>query len=232
MKKLIMLIFSSLMIMILVADENLPSKKEIIKNYINALGGREKIEKLETRICTGFLVKDVSWKKPPYNVVPFEATAKAPNKFMIKYTEDGAEIRSGFDGKNGWKQTADDIVSDEYIGRPKLSWICNPQNVLQIDEFFTDLKVTGIQSIHKKQAYVLQPQNLPIEYYSLYFDVETGLLLGIGYHWEVLDYREVDGVLIPFRIIAGRKGGSYTYLFKDIQHNEPIDNALFSKPEK
>ena len=91
MKKLIMLIFLSLMIMVLVAEEDLPSKKEIIENYINALGGREKIEKLGTRICTGFLVKDVSWERPPYDVVPFVATAKAPNKFMIKYTEDDPE---------------------------------------------------------------------------------------------------------------------------------------------
>ncbi len=232
MKKLILLIFLSLMIMVLIAEENLLSKEEIIENYIIALGGREKIEKLETRICTGFLVKDVSWEIPPYDIVPFVAKAKAPNKFMIRYAEDGAEIRSGFDGKNGWKKVANDIVIDDFIGRPKLSWVCNPQHILYIDEFFTDLKFSGIQSIYEKQAYVLQPQNLPKEYYSLYFDIETGLLLGIGYHWKIVDYREVDGVLTPCRILEGRKGGSYTYYFKDIQHNKLINNTSFMKPEK
>lgn len=231
MKKIIILIILAFVVLC-IAEDNLPTKEEIIENYIEAIGGRSNIEKLKTRICTGYLVKDVSWEKPPYDVVPFETKAKIPNMFMIKYTEDGTQLRSGFDGNNGWKQTAENIVVDEYIGRPKLSWICNPQNGLLIDELFIDLEVTGIQSIYEKQAYVLQPQNLPAEYYSLYFDTETGLLLGIGYHWEILDYKEVDGVLIPFRIIAGRKGGSYTYLFKHIHHNEEIVDALFSKPEK
>ena len=226
MKKIITLIILAFVVLC-IAEDNLPTKEEVIENYIEAIGGRNNIEKLKTRICTGYLVKDVSWEKPPYDVVPFETKAKVPNKFWIKY----AELCSGFDGKNGWKQTAENIVVDEYIGRPRLSWICNPQNGLLIDELFIDLEVTGIQSIYEKQAYALQPQNLPAEYYTLYFDIETDLLLGIGYHWEILDYEEVDGVLIPFRIIAGRKGGSYTYLFKNIQHNQIIIEEIFKKPQ-
>lgn len=232
MKKLVLIICLSLMIIVLIAEEHLPSKEEIIEKYIIALGGRAKIEKLETRTCSGFLVKDVSWEIPPYDVVPFIAMAKTPNKFLIKYAEDGAERRSGFDGENGWKQIANEIIPDKHIGRPKLSWIFNPQHILHIDKFFTNLKFSGIQFIYEKQAYVLQPQNLPKEYYSLYFDVETGLLLGIGYHWRILDYKEVDGVLTPCRIIEGRKGGSYTYLIKEFQHNKLINDSFFLKPKK
>ena len=42
----------------------------------------------------------------------------------------------------------------------------------------------------------------------MYFVVETGLLIWFGNRWAVEDYREIDGVLFPHKLIAGRKGGS------------------------
>ena len=44
-------------------------------------------------------------------------------------------------------------------------------------------------------------------------------------------YREKDGVMFPFRIIQGRKGGSYNYRFDEVKHNEQIDDNLYEKPE-
>ncbi len=65
------------------------------------------------------------------------------------------------------------------------------------------------------------------EYYTLYFDIESGLLARIGYHWYIEGYEEVDGVLFPHRVIAGRKGGSVTYAFDEIVTNTPVSGGRF-----
>ena len=61
-----------------------------------------------------------------------------------------------------------------------------------------------------------------------YFDKKTGLLRRIGYHWDIKDYKEVDGVLIPHSVVAARKGGSCTYEFQEVIHDIPIPDAMFS----
>ena len=63
---------------------------------------------------------------------------------------------------------------------------------------------------------VLESPHRPTSYWALHFDVETGLLNNIGFHWCLEDYREVDGVLFPHCIVTGRKGGSSTYVFTEI----------------
>ena len=40
----------------------------------------------------------------------------------------------------------------------------------------------------------------------------------------------VDGVMVPFRIVLGRKGGSSTYHIAERKHNLPIDDSIFEMP--
>jgi hypothetical protein len=47
---------------------------------------------------------------------------------------------------------------------------------------------------------------------------------------EFLDFREVDGVKLPFRLKATSAVQSYTIAVTKIEHNVPIDDTLFSKP--
>ena len=69
-----------------------------------------------------------------------------------------------------------------------------------------------------------------LTYYALWFDRETGLLNQIGYHWNVKDYRPVDGVLVPHLIEEGRKGGVIRYQAEEIIHNVEIPDSLLKRP--
>lgn len=60
--------------------------------------------------------------------------------------------------------------------------------------------------------------------------VDTGLLVRIGYYWELKEYRKVDGVKLPFRVALSRKGGSSTYEFYLVKHNLPVEDVLFTAP--
>jgi photosynthetic reaction center cytochrome c subunit len=47
---------------------------------------------------------------------------------------------------------------------------------------------------------------------------------------DYADYRDVDGVQVPFRVTFSQPGSSSTIQIDAIQQNVSIDNARFSKP--
>ncbi len=64
----------------------------------------------------------------------------------------------------------------------------------------------------------------------LYFDAQTGLLLRVGLYEELHEYREVDGVLVPHRLVYSRKGGSTTLVVVTIEHNVSLPDERFAVP--
>lgn len=48
---------------------------------------------------------------------------------------------------------------------------------------------------------------------------------------DYADYREVDGVEVPFRITVSEPGKSSTFRVEQVQQNVAIDDARFTKPE-
>jgi hypothetical protein len=97
-------------------------------------------------------------------------------------------------------------------------------------DYFPDLKVVSERAFDDRWVYVVESPELDPAHYALSFDVETGLLLGIGYYWYLRDYREVDGVKVPQRVMVSRKGGSTTFVFDMVAHNLPLEERLFAVP--
>jgi hypothetical protein len=44
------------------------------------------------------------------------------------------------------------------------------------------------------------------------------------------DYREVDGVKVPFRVRFAFESFDFTIKINELQHNVSIDDAIFKKP--
>jgi hypothetical protein len=47
---------------------------------------------------------------------------------------------------------------------------------------------------------------------------------------EAFDYREVDGVKVPFRVKNSSTVQSFEITYTKVEHNVKVDEALFSKP--
>jgi hypothetical protein len=208
-----------------------PTVEFTVERYIQALGGIEAIQALQTRTAVGHTLTDLSWKEPQVEVSRFTAYSKTPDKVMVVIEQNGEEFREGFDGAVNWRTEGEDLGGGPPFGRNKLAWLLNPQNALRLEEYFPELSYAGTRTVCGRLAYVLQPAELKENYFSLSFDVESGLLTCIGYHWELHDYRRIDGVLFPHRIRMDRKGGLSTYLFDSVTHNSPIDDMLFAAPD-
>jgi hypothetical protein len=76
----------------------------------------------------------------------------------------------------------------------------------------------------------------------LYFDVQTGLLVRLvrfgetALGWlptqiDYADYRDTNGVKVPYRWTLARPSGRFTIQVSEMQQNVPVDEAKFVKPE-
>lgn len=207
-----------------------PSVDRVLDRYAKAIGGVKAITKLETRLCMGRLIHDISWHEPPYQNIPVRILSKLPDKTLLIQLQPGGERREGFDGKTSWTQEKDKVELPEDFANLKLAWITNPHNALLVKEYFPELSLKEGKTSAGRPAYVLESSELKAAHYALYFDKESGLLVQIGYYWEINEYREVDGVMFPFRITMSRKGGSSVYEFDEVRHNVSMNDSLFALP--
>ncbi len=217
----------------MVTAKPLPTLDSVIEKFIEVCGGREAMQKLQTRACRGQLVTDLSWHDPPRDSIPFEAYAKAPMSWVLIHKGPGGTQRVGSDGATGWEQTLDGVKDSEKMRFARLGWFLNPQGPLYMRDYFPGMVLVAKEKQANRTVYVIEPRGAGADKdrKTLRFDVETGMLVQIGYHWGLEDFREIDGVLFPYRIILGRKGGSSTYVFDEVSHNNDVDDALFEKPD-
>ena len=199
----------------------------LLERYIQALGGRDAIEKLTTRVCTGKFTDDLSWADPPVQSYPLKAFAKIPDKWITTLQVSKGTEQNGFDGRVGWKQNSDRIEKDDRMSRSWLGYLLNPQGPLYIREYFPGMILETQEIFGGRSVYLVKNKTQNV----LYFDAETGLLTRIGLTWELQDYREVDGVKFPFRIATSRKGGESYFAFDKIEHNVPVDDMQFAIPD-
>ena len=179
---------------------DLPAVQDVLDRFVEAVGGAEACARADVRHYRGTIVQDLTWTDPRHQEVPFRAEATAAG--LVRYAEVDA-----------WSALP---ATDAADLRSKLRWVLHPQYARQVETFFPQLEVAGREARAGRPVILLRPRELKPEYYTLYFDEETGLLSHIGYHNDLQDWREVDGVLYPHRWVFGRKGGHTTYVFEEV----------------
>jgi hypothetical protein len=210
--------------------EDLPTVEEVLNRYVEVIGGREAIEKLTTRICIGVETTDLTSREQPiYEALHLETYSKIPGNLYMETWSDSEIYRRGYDGKDRWVKDKCGVRHEDYIGKDRMAWLLNPHNALVIDEYFPNLKMKGKARVRGMEVFILES---PDSHRPLFFEIKTGLLIGFGHNWEIHDYRKVDGVLFPHKILMSRKGGSTVYEFSEVRHNEKIDDSIFAMPIK
>lgn len=209
--------------------DTLPTVDQVLSRYITAVGGRTPLEGLDTRIATGREITDLS-DPGPATTVRLEAAAAYPDRWSL--TRSGpVEERTWCDGTRVWHTAAGPVGDGPAETGPHArdAFLLDPRGPLRLDTHFPGLRVTGSAEVAGRAVWVVE-NALPSAYNALHFDAETGLLLRIGYYWTLEDYRELDGVLVPTRIVQSRKGGSTTWIWDRVEHNRPVDPARFAPP--
>jgi photosynthetic reaction center cytochrome c subunit len=228
------------------AAEKRPTVDDVFNKYLQAVGGKAALDKVQTR------VSEVSVQRPPAvnpsgkpSVIQFYQ--KAPNKVLAVVTApDGTVTNQGFNGTIGWIKTPTEqreMTAAEFAQAKQQSEL---HKEATLKDQFSNLRVGGKQKVNDRDAWVLVGTNTSGKRERLFFDAETGLLLrrvvlnqtilGLDpIQTDYLDYREVDGVKLPFAIQVSSLDyfhNAQTRTFSQIKQNVPVDDSKFEPPKK
>jgi hypothetical protein len=214
----------------------LPKPEELLDKYLAAVGGAAAVEKITSRVQKGKLMAFGGQS------FPAEVYSKAPDKRVsVMHLKDGDSL-TAFDGQRGWLSVP---------GRPAhmISAAENDSARLDADLHFpvhvktlyTKFKIESGEKIDGHDTYVVEGREEGRPPLRLYFDAQTGLLvrlvryaqspLGLNpTQIDYADYREADGVKVPFRWTLARPGNRFTIQVEEMKQNVPVDDAKFTPP--
>ena len=214
-----------------------PTVDQVLDKYVDALGGRTAWKKLTSRQSTGTI------EVPAMNLSgTFQVTEKAPNQILSVVVVAGANFREGFDGKTGWSDDPQNGVreqSGEELEEARRQ--ADFYHSLDLRQLYKKLTLTGTEKIGDRDTYVVEAATGSGDPDKVYFDTQTGLALRVvGQHHspegvtvvqeDLEDYRDVDGVKVPFTIHQTAGESAFTIKLAEVHHNLPVDDAQFAKP--
>ncbi len=214
---------------------NSPTADQVIDNYIQALGGAAAISKISSREARGSTT--VGGQS-----VSVEVFDQEPDKQALIRHMPAGNSSIAFNGHEGWVGVPGHPVRDMHGADLDAAQIdADLHFPLHIKQMFAELRVEYPEKIGNREAYVISATTEGKPPVKLYFDEQSGLLtrlvryasspLGlVPTRIDYDDYRDVDGVEIPFRWTIAQPDGSSTTQLEQVQQNVPIDDAKFSKP--
>ena len=213
----------------------LPSPSDLIEKYIQALGGEAAVLKISSRVAKGTMA-GMAGK------FPVEVFTKMPGKSLTLTHLPNGDSVSVYDGHEGWMA---------FPGRParpmegadleSAGMDSNLHFAVDLQKMFAEFKVAPEEKIHDQQAYQILAMKNSQPAVQLYFDEHSGMLIRLiryadsplgRYPTQIdyADYRDIDGVQVPFRLTSSHPGASSTVQFDQVQQNVPIQDEKFAKP--
>jgi hypothetical protein len=171
-----------------------------------------------------------------------ETYRTAPDQaFAIVHRPNG-DVTEGVSGQIGWGKRANGQATEESgdeLARSKQWAEFYPGEQFAND--YERFQVRGTESVNGHDAYVVMAWWSGGGADRIYFDVQTGLLLRISHRIEsplgalplqtdYEDYRDVNGLKIPFIVRVTRVDGTTTYTWQKIDANVAIDAGRYEKP--
>jgi hypothetical protein len=221
---------------------------EVVNRCVTAIGGRAALEKLKSRSMVG----TITLSTPAGDIEgSIELLNAAPNKSRTLIKADLSALGVGplvvdqrFDGNTGYAM--DSLQGNRDITGNQLDNMRNgsfPHPFLNYKDRGTSAKLSGKEKIGEREAYLLIFEPTSGSVVRQYVDAETYLPMKTIVKLDVpqlgteveqttdySDYREVDGVKLPFRLKATSAFQNYTITITNVEHNVRIDETLFSKP--
>jgi hypothetical protein len=215
-----------------------PTVDQILDKYVQALGGRQAIEKITSRMAKGtFEVTTMGIKGE------VEIYSKAPNKILTIQNISGiGEVRDGYDGRVAWSQNPM-LGLREKSGAELASTerSADIHAALKTKQRYSKLELKGKEKVGARETYLILATPVQGSPVKMYFDLQTGLLARTDIEFEgpqgqihiettLEDYREVDGMKIPFTTRQESSVASAVIKLTEVKHNVALDDAKFNKP--
>jgi hypothetical protein len=225
----------------------LPSAKEIVAKYDEALGGEAAFRRHSSSTMKGMIEVHTPTKVV---TLPFVFYASAPYLRLEKVSspDNKGEVLNGFDGELAWSfdprrgptiTTGDERESvkrdaDFYYPLDELTW-------------FKSMETVGVEDYEGQRCYHLHGINNWGKTNDHFYDQKTGLLVGYEFdsswrggagltHEIFSDYQKIDGVLVPMKQVIkvkSKSGDDWTVLqvmtYSSVTFND-VDRTVFTPP--
>lgn len=217
------------------ASAPLPTVEQVLEKYVQALGGREALAKVTTRVVRGSRVGADGV------LVPEEVYQKAPDRMSVKTSYPNVTFTSGFDGAHAWARDnkGADQLNDQFAEalRREAEFFSG----VRLRELYPHANVVGSETLGGRETYVVSAAAADGGEEKFYFDAQTGLLVRRYLEFRTPlgrtpvqvdygDYREVDGVKLPFQLRWSNARYSWGRKVDEVRQNVPVDDATFNPP--
>jgi outer membrane lipoprotein-sorting protein len=218
----------------------------VIEKHLAALGGREALGKLTSRKSTGTVTLTTPGGPVSGTV---EILLKTPNKSHLQMTLDLSAMGAGkmtieqaFDGTAGY--SINSMQGQTEIPAKQIDNLRNnvfPTPLLAYKDRGTRIEVLPNEKISDKDAIALLVTPKAGSPARMFLDAETYLLIrlvttitapqlgDIEQTTDLSDYRPVNGVKVPFRVVTANAVQTASIALDTVEHNVAIDDAVFVK---
>jgi photosynthetic reaction center cytochrome c subunit len=213
---------------------SVPSPEQLLDKYVQASGGPSAIEKITSRVMTGTI--EFGGK-----ALPIEIYSKDGKRISFTHMPEGDSV-TAFNGREGWLGMSGHAPREMHGSDLEGAAIDADLHLpMHLNRMFTGMKVEGAQKVGDHDTYEVVGQHegkLPLQ---MYFDQQSGLLVRMVRYGDTAlgvlptqidyaDYRNADGVQVPFRWTLARPSGRFTIQIADLKQNVPVDETRFVKP--
>lgn len=220
---------------------------DIVEKHLTAIGGRAALGKLTSRSMSG----TIRVSTPGGDISgTIEILNQAPRKSRSLLRLDLSALGAGemvqdqrFNGTSGY--VLDNLRGNHDITGNQIENMKNgsfPSPLLNYKEIGATLELTGKEKVGEREAYLLTLTPKSGSVVRAYIDAGSYLLFRVvakvdappvgefEQTTELLDYRDVDGVKVPFQLKTSSSFESSSITFTKVEHNIKMDEALFSRP--
>jgi hypothetical protein len=222
--------------------EDLPSAEKIIDKFIEVTGGTEVWEKNTVMKATG------TFSMPAMGIsATIEVYKQAPNKVHTAIISDAfGNMEEGFDGTVAWEKsmmTGSKIKTGSELAMSRRMAQFNPWAVWK--DYYQSATTLGQEKVDEVDCYKVEmvPNEGEGEPELNFFAVDTGLLIKtssvlvndmgrITIDAYLLDYRETEGVVSPYKVRQVLMGMQEMVMTFDEQtFNAEIPEGTFDLPD-
>ncbi len=212
-----------------------PAAGQLIDKYVQAIGGASAIDKISSRVMKGTI--DFGGKS-----LPIDIYAKDPDeRISLTHMAEGDSV-TAFNGHEGWLGMQGHQLREMHGSDLEGAAIDADLHLAShLKQMFSQMEVRESKKIDNHATYEVVGQREGKPPIQLYFDQQSGLLVRLVRYGETAlgwlptqidyaDYREVDGVKVPYRWTLARPSGRFTIQIAELKQNVPVDAAKFVEP--
>lgn len=218
---------------------------QVVQKHIDAQGGTEKINAIQTMKATGNASLMGGQVEAPLTMI-----MKRPNSMRMEMSVQGQSLVQAFDGTTGW-------MINPFIGSNEAQKSSDEDNKTMKDD--TDfiggplydykakgstLQLIGKEDLDGTPVYKVRVDRKSGTAMYVYIDAQTFLVIrsagrrrqmgqDLDLETTLGNYKQVNGVMMPFTIDQKNQGQPLMhYTIDKVEVNVPTDDSMFRMPEK